>query len=229
MSDDLTRQFSDVVSFTEGFLDRHGQEGPQAVGWSHSADTRYQVMLEVIRPATERVTLLDFGCGTSGLYDYIVRNDIQGVSYSGLDISPRYLDISRARFPAVTYLDVDILGPRAAEVPAHDYAILNGVFTCKVEHSNSEMFSYMRAVLSKVFAISRVGLAFNVHTKQVDWERDDLFHLPVDQLLDFLCRELSRFVVIRHDYGLYEYTAYVYHEPGYAEQKDATKLLRSRG
>ncbi|RBB95712.1 SAM-dependent methyltransferase, partial [Pseudomonas sp. MWU12-2115] len=49
-------------------------------------------------------------------------------------------------------------------------------------------------------------------SKEVDWERDDLFHVPVTQLTHFLSRELSRHYVVRHDYGLYEYTTFVYRE-----------------
>jgi hypothetical protein len=47
-------------------------------------------------------------------------------------------------------------------------------------------------------------------SKHVDWEREDLFHLPFDRLTSFLTNRLSRHFVIRHDYGLYEYTTYVY-------------------
>jgi hypothetical protein len=48
-------------------------------------------------------------------------------------------------------------------------------------------------------------------SKHVDWEREDLFHLPFDTLAAFLKQELSGNFVIRNDYGLYEYTTYVYH------------------
>ena len=48
-------------------------------------------------------------------------------------------------------------------------------------------------------------------TKHVDWERDDLFHLPVRRpRRRSSTAEVSRNFVIRNDYGLYEYTAYVY-------------------
>ena len=47
-------------------------------------------------------------------------------------------------------------------------------------------------------------------TKHVDWERDDLFHLPFDTLAAVLKKEISRHFVISNDYGLYEYTVYVY-------------------
>jgi len=54
------------------------------------------------------------------------------------------------------------------------------------------------------------GMAFNVMSKCVDWERDDLFHLSMDDLGLFLKNNLSSEFSFRFDYGLYEYTAYVY-------------------
>ena len=55
-----------------------------------------------------------------------------------------------------------------------------------------------------------MGIAFNVMSKDVDWERDDLFHLPLSELSSFLSKNLTRRYIIRNDYGLYEYTTYVY-------------------
>jgi hypothetical protein len=61
--------------------------------------------------------------------------------------------------------------------------------------------------------LPRRGIAFNVMAKAVDWERDDLFHVPTDDLIAFLVNQLSRQFVLRNDYGLYDYTTYVYREP----------------
>ena len=72
------------------------------------------------------------------------------------------------------------------------------------------MLAYFERTLSAVFAKAKVGLAFNVMSKHVDWERDDLFHLPFDTLVRFLTASLTRNFVIRNDYGLYEYTTYLY-------------------
>ena len=74
---------------------------------------------------------------------------------------------------------------------------------------------------------ARIGVAFNVITKQVDWERDDVFHLPVDDLLTFLAHRVSRHVHIRHDYGPYEYKVYVYREPA-MKTASGGKLLVGR-
>jgi hypothetical protein len=75
------------------------------------------------------------------------------------------------------------------------------------------MQRYMERLLKRVFPSARVGMAFNVMSKHVDWERDDLFHVPYDLLAAFLKANLSRHFAFRADYGLYEYTTYVYREP----------------
>jgi hypothetical protein len=72
------------------------------------------------------------------------------------------------------------------------------------------MFAYVRALVGRVWEHTTRGMAFNVMSKHVDWERDDLFHLPFDELAGWLVSEISRNFVIRSDYRLYEYTTYVY-------------------
>ena len=72
------------------------------------------------------------------------------------------------------------------------------------------MWAYTQEMLIAIFSICNKGIAFNVMSKSVDWERWDLFHLPTDLLIDFMTKKLSRNFVIRNDYGLYEYTVYLY-------------------
>ena len=76
---------------------------------------------------------------------------------------------------------------------------------------HDEMLNFVQQVLKLLFGRVKYGIAFNAMSKQVDWERDDLFHLPLDSIASFLCSELSRNFVIRNDYGLYEFTTFVYH------------------
>lgn len=178
-----------------------------------SAEISYRVMLEVVREQTGRkISLLDFGCGTSHLYEYMIRNDLHhNIEYSGLDVSDKFIQLSKSKFPSNAYYCLDILDNQAV-LPEFDYIILNGVFTEKRELSFDEMFTFVRAVVSKVFDKARIGIAFNTMSKQVDWEREDLFHLPFDVLAQFLARDISRNFILRHDYGLYQYTTYVYRD-----------------
>jgi cyclopropane fatty-acyl-phospholipid synthase-like methyltransferase len=202
-----------IVAHYEECLARHG-DSHRGVDWPNAADaaTRYRVMLDVVRRQPgATVSLLDFGCGASHLYEHLRAEGIEDVSYTGLDLSPRFVELSRAKFPEIPCLCVDLLQP-GQDIPTFDYIVMNGVFTEKRELSFDAMFAYLKRLLPKVFARARHGLAFNVMSKHVDWERDDLFHLPFDALAAFLREEITRHFAFRSDYGLFEYTAYLYRE-----------------
>jgi hypothetical protein len=70
--------------------------------------------------------------------------------------------------------------------------------------------NFFQTTLVKLWDKCNVGLAFNLMSKHVDWERDDLFHVSLDELGWFLKENLSRDFIVRNDYKLYEYTTYVY-------------------
>ncbi len=206
------KKYLSIVSACEASLEKHGDTF-LGVGWTKKkeyADLRYKVMLEVIKPDISRkVSLLDFGCGASHLLEYMLQHNIQNVDYSGLDLSQQFLNLSRSKFPYIRYYYLDVLCDDL-ELPRFDYIVLNGVFNYKGELSFDEMLAYFKAVIGKSYNKARTAIAFNVMSKQVEWERDDLFHLPFDPMASFLTKEISRNFVIRHDYGLYEYTVYVY-------------------
>ena len=206
------KKYLSLVAHYEACLDAHG-DTHRGVDWPRreDAETRYRVMLDLIRPEArgQRVSLLDFGCGASHLNEYIVAHGLSQIEYAGLDASDKFVRLSRGKFPSNRYFCVDVLDGDAA-LPTFDYIVLNGVFTEKLDLSFDEMFAYFRRLLTRVFAHATAGMAFNVMSKHVDWERNDLFHLPFDAAAAFVTKELSRQFVFRNDYGLYEYTTYVY-------------------
>lgn len=204
------KKYKKIISHYEACLEQHG-DTHLGVDWPNLADAqkRYQVMLALIKPQQSKEKLLDFGCGTAHLYDYILAKKIENIEYAGLDISPKFCSVAQQKYPQNTFYCMDIL-ENTQEMPVFDYVIMNGVFTEKRELSFEEMWTYFQKMLKKVFSFTHKGLAFNVMSKAVDWEREDLFHLPTDMLIDFLAKNISRNFVIRNDYGLYEYTVYIY-------------------
>jgi cyclopropane fatty-acyl-phospholipid synthase-like methyltransferase len=216
------KKYLNNVAYCESFFKKYG-DTYKGVGWTKTkedVDKRYRVMLELIeynsadeninhKSLGEKVRLLDFGCGLSHLYEYILRQQIDYIEYSGLDLSQEFITASKAKFPYITYYDLDVINNHK-NLPLFDYIVMNGVFTGKRNFSHEEMLEYFQVVVTKVFNKARAGIAFNVMSKQVEWEREDLFHLPFDVLASFLSSSVSRNFIFRHDYGLYEYTAYVY-------------------
>jgi SAM-dependent methyltransferase len=210
----VKEKYFNIVQHYEDCLDKFG-DTHQGVDWPNRADmlVRYMVMLELQkfdpRPITQNISLLDFGCGTANMLEYMNENNYPGWAYSGLDISPKFIEVCVKKFPGTTFYCGDILKDPMYVMPV-DYIVMNGVFTEKRDMSFDEMFNYFQQVMKKVFPLAKRGIAFNAMSKAVDWEREDLFHLPLDILANFLTTKLSRDFIVRNDYGLYEFTTYLY-------------------
>ncbi|KIC92328.1 class I SAM-dependent methyltransferase [Flavihumibacter sp. ZG627] len=206
--------YQSIVKHYENCLAKYG-DSHKGVDWPDKAgaDLRYKVMSSVLKSSEEKaISILDFGCGTAQFYQFLVDSGLVNFKYTGLDISPKFIDVARSKFPTLDFICRDFLRD-SNEFESYDYIIMNGVFTEKLDLSFDEMWVYLKELLPLVFRHTKKAIAFNVMSKNVDWERNDLFHLPMDILAQFLTTELSRHFIFRHDYGLYEYTAYVFVEP----------------
>ncbi|MCX7041900.1 MAG: DegT/DnrJ/EryC1/StrS family aminotransferase [Gammaproteobacteria bacterium] len=189
---------------------------PQGAMWPDAAGraTRYDVMLDLLeaRPAGN-VVLCDLGCGTGGLLERIRERGMTGITYVGIDRSRLALEHARGKFPGAAFheLDVNADGADLGLVDC-DYLVANGLFTVKHDLSHAQMQSFVESTIRSVWPRVRRGLAFNVMSKVVDWEREDLFHAPMDDMAALLHPLAGRRVRMRADYGLYEYTCYAFRE-----------------
>ncbi|MFL0352406.1 class I SAM-dependent methyltransferase [Xanthomarina sp. GH4-25] len=204
--------YKKIIAHYENCLNTHG-DTHLGMDWPNISDAqkRYGIMLDLMRfkKESQEVSLLDFGCGTSHLYQYMLEHTFSKVTYSGLDITKKFVNLAQEKYPENTYYQLDVLKD-ASKLPSFDYIVCNGVFTEKRELTFEAMWAYMQQLLLVLFNKADKGIAFNVMSKAVDWERWDLFHLSTDLLIDFMTKQLSRNFIIRNDYGLYEYTVYIY-------------------
>jgi SAM-dependent methyltransferase len=169
---------------------------------------RYEVLLSGVdfdlyspqRP----LRLLDLGCGLGLLLDYLDRNGLlDRVDYTGLDLVDPILEKARERWPGHRFENRDV---RDTPFPGNsfDYCIICGIFTVKHGNTYEETLALAQETLKSVWPSVKHGLSFNSMSKHVDWEREDLFHWPLDEIMAFCKRDLSRHVSFRLDYGLWE-------------------------
>ncbi len=204
-----------LLTLYHGFYREFG-DNYRGVGWTKSQDVtdrRNMVLLDLIRPG-EPASVLDVGCGLGHTLEYIQRARPEllegGGSYVGIDLSDVFIAASREKFPDVTFEHASIVD-LPERFGTFDYAVLSGLFTAKgEENSHADYWDYCQEVLTAVCTRVTKGFSFNASSPYVDWERDDLFHLPIEDALGFLSREISRSFSVRHDYGLFEYTVYVH-------------------
>lgn len=202
--------YQNIVSHYENCFLKHG-DNHLGVDWPKLEDVekRYKVMLDILNKKSNNVSLLDFGCGASHLYEYIKSQSINNITYTGLDISPIFIEHCKNKFPDNQYIYADILDP-AFKLDDYDYIVANGVYTEKRELTQEAMEEYFFDSLTILFNHINYGLAFNAMSIHVDWMRDDLFHLSFDKLSSFIYKNLTRKFLIRQDYGLYEFCCYIY-------------------
>lgn len=199
-----------IVRQSEAYLAEHG-DCNLGVGWptADSAGTHYEVMLDLVPRDAEAVTLLDVGCGLGGLLEHAKLKSRNNIDYTGLDVSPAFLAECRRKFPRTPFIQTDLLS-EGHTVGRYDYVVANGIFTQRCDLDFESMWAYAQRMLAAMWNCTRTALAFNAMSSHVDWEREDLFHLPLDTVAAFLGRELSRNFAIRNDYGYYDFTVYIY-------------------
>ncbi|WP_229837020.1 class I SAM-dependent methyltransferase [Thalassobaculum fulvum] len=207
--------YLELMRHYEACLDRHG-DSHRGVDWPNpqDAETRYAVMLDLLAGGPDDASLLDVGCGAGHLLEHIRRHD-RRIAYTGLDISPAFVELCRRKFPEQRFLCLDLLADDGLDT-TFDYVVMNGVFTERVGLADAEMWDFFTRLVERAFDRCRLGIAFNVMSKHVDWERADLFHVSYDRMAEFVGRRLSRHYRFRADYGLYEFTTYVFRAPNTA-------------
>jgi len=186
--------------------------------WPNQADreVRFDVMLDVLAgDASPSIDLLDFACGTGDMLRHIRNRDLKHIRYRGADISAAALRLARAKFPDSPFTEIDIVRASDAQVAAlaADYCVVDGLFTVKTAIGDEDMWLFLTEVIGRLWKVTRKGIAFNVMSKQVDYERPDLFHLSLDRAAGFLHSMAGRSVAFRADYGLYEYTCFAFRQP----------------
>lgn len=179
--------------------------------WPKEKDlcTRYDVMLSIVKDINQKNKILDFGCGTGMLYNHILSKNMTQIEYHGIDINDVLIEKAKSKYKDTSFLVADI-NQDSSILSDYDYVICNGIFTEKLQLSHKTMFDFFSNTIKVLFKKTKKGIAFNLMTIHLDYERDDLFHVSHDELANFLTKNLSRNYVIRNDYGLYEYTTYLY-------------------
>ena len=179
----------DVEKLSQIYHDHDGRTDLEVLGWPNAQDIprRYEALLSPLdfsaysrqRP----LRLLDFGSGLGFLLDWLAANDLlDRVDYTGVDLSAPILAEVRKRWPDQRFDFRDIRDePFPAE--AFDFAIICGIFTVKHENSYEETRALAQGALEAIWPSVKIGLAFNSMSKHVDWERDDLFHWPLDDIM----------------------------------------------
>ena len=196
-----------VAKYFSEKLDEYGTNH-QGVDWNsvESQELRFSQVLKVI-DLGQRYSLLDFGCGYGGMYDYLRRQG-HDVHYVGYDIAEAMTSKGRELHPN----NPDCwFTNNLAEVPLLDYAIVSGTFNIKLGADFDSWTQIILDALNQMSARASKGMAFNMLTQYSDADRmrRDLYYGDPCFFFDYCKRNFSRNVALLHDYNLYDFTILV--------------------
>lgn len=178
-------------------------ETAQALGWRDSSQQKLRFRLLAEAGALQGTSILDIGCGFGDLLDYLTEAGGKDVRYTGTDLNPALIEVARKKHPAATFHATTDLSQFADG--SQDYVFLSGLFNFKIEDN----VGFMRSTVRESFRICRRGVAFNLLGSYVDFKEEHLFYHREQDVFDF-AKGLTRFVTLRADYPLYEFTVYLY-------------------
>ena len=104
--------------------------------------------------------------------------------------------------------DLIIVRKRGYPKRKFDYVLSSGALSFKMDNHEE----YIGKMLGKMMEISLKGVAVNFLSSYVDYQLEKNFHFSPEKAFS-LAKNLTKYVSIRHDYPLYEFTLYLYRKP----------------
>ena len=192
-----------------GLVRRHG-DAPESAQYAdrETQERRMAVLCEIGVARDSKV--LDFGCGTGQLLSFLKRSIGYEGEYVGYDISPEAIELARSTHPGGRFEARNILDEPAEE--RFDYVLVSGVFNNLI----SDNRAFFEAISRRLMAQTKVGYAFNMLSRFVDYFDDGLYYEDPMQAFRFCKEQLSPLVTLRHDYAVrpgsipFEFSLYVH-------------------
>lgn len=192
---------------------------PYAVASESEAhkELRYSVISNLL-PKNEDFSIYEVGYGLGHFYEYLNDNfNINKINYAGSEIVEEYYEYCKRNYPDSAKFELrDIIKNPPSK--NYDYIIMSGVFHQIAEASREEWKEYMYKIINKTFKYSQKAIAFNFLSEFVDYKKEGNFYCEIEDLIEFINNNLSRFFKLRHDYALFEGTVFVY-QPDFVESK----------
>ncbi|MGQ0662590.1 MAG: class I SAM-dependent methyltransferase [Pseudomonadota bacterium] len=194
--------FERIAGYYDGLVARYGHDHRACdYGRPGSQRTKFRVLAEVM-PLIGK-TVLDVGCGMADFAEFLAARH-PGVDYHGIDISERMIAEARHLDPTRKVRQSNV---RDGIDGIYDVVFANGIFYLLGEDAPR----LMRMIICIMFDAAREAVAFNsLSALAPDREAGEFYPDPVEVFA--VCRQITPWVVLRHDYHPRDFTIYMYRE-----------------
>jgi SAM-dependent methyltransferase len=196
--DDEDRYYQSVAALYRKAFETYGDDLRSVFTPKGRQALRYAHMLRNLRFDS----ILDVGCGTGLLKEYLDREGLAHVRYTGVDIIEGMVELCRRKFPGGSFQHVR----RADEVEGtFDVVLVSGTFNIVPAGFTPELFrEIVFATLERLFAKTAGCLVFDFMNTLVDFRQEGAFHLSHADAVEFAATRLSRRFELIQSYMPYE-------------------------
>lgn len=201
-----TQYKADTVAW---YQQRLTEYGPNIRALSSGTEERRDMRFDVLSGVgiETGASVLDVGCGFADLYAYLRQRGCD-VNYTGVDLVPELVEQARASHPNLDVRVQDIQTDPPAD-GSYDYVVCSQTFNLRFEGRTEDNTKLVQDMMRRMFAIAKRGVAIDFVTDYVDFREPYLIYRNPEAMFRF-AKTLTRRVVLRHDYPLFEFCLYLY-------------------
>jgi len=174
-----------------------------ASGKDHRRAIRFDILTQI--GIEEGSSILDVGCGFADFYMHLTMKGIN-VQYTGIDIVPELIEMAKIKNPNLD-LQVRDLEENPFPKSSFDYVVCSQVFNLELGADKNNIL--VKNMIDNMFETARHGVAVDLLSSYVDFKEEHLHYYRPEEILSY-AKKLTRRVILRHDYPLFEFCIYLY-------------------
>lgn len=172
------------------------------VGWNRpeSQDYFHSIVLDYLPSTSEKISVLDVGCGVGRLWERLSEKYPQ-IVYNGVDIVPEFIDIARETFEEDRgkFLRIDVMD-LDPEQWAHGWVVACGAFSVESQGG----LKWIESGIEKMWSLSEEGV---IATFRSAWESDAVELIYYADPMDVLkiAKKFTNHIIMDHSYDPHDF------------------------
>lgn len=196
--------------FYTGLIRKYDIYSQSAVAWFDGGQkTRFRELVKIIPDRTVPSTLLDVGCGTGDLWDFLLGNGYSAVDYTGIDALDEMVDSGKRKYPGIKLNEKEFLSDSFSD--EFDILISSGAMNLRMFRTGKKQEEYIAGFINKLYRLSTMGCAFNllcISEKRHFDNNPDIYYADRNAVYA-LCRNICKNVELVYRSELFGFTVYM--------------------
>jgi SAM-dependent methyltransferase len=168
---------------------------------------RFESVLNFLpEPNGKALSIADFGCGLGHLNDYLVKKLERPFHYTGVEINPDFLEFNKKKDTSSSFVGRDEFFSNNER-----YDVITSIGTFNIIYADDETKHryFIYAEIIRLWEKTDSLLHLNFMSSIVDYSQPRAYHQDLGDLYSFICKNISRNLIIDSSYLPYEFSAII--------------------